>query len=214
MYNVTEVENGAYPVVEKEPGLFDDVGDDDDTEGNQGLQISDVLLLSSPGEHQPLNMSNSEHQNTPSNSDSITTSMPACKEQVPNKKGSNSSQECQQADKQLATKLCKNIARIVGETDDVQQLDQARKDLKCHPTSDFYNDKYQNLLVQMQTKILAQHTSLKKEHNNWEKEYCFKHDFHEPNLSDVKQDKRQYSIYKKIILCEELLKVWNITVHL
>ena len=66
----------------------------------------------------------------------------------------------------------------------------------------------------MQTKILAEHTSLKKEYNNWEKEFCLKHDFRVPCFNDVKEDKRQYSIYKKILLCKELLKHWKITVHL
>ena len=198
---VTEVEDEACPVSEKDFGVFDE----DDGECN---------VLATAAKYQPLMTSSFELQNTPSNNDSTITTMPEFSEHVSTKRDSNSSAKCQQSRKQITTKLCKNIAKIVGETDDVHQLDQAREDLKCHPASDFYNDKYQNLLVQMQTKILAEHTLLQKEHNNWEKEYCLKHDFHEPNLSDVKKDKGQYPIYKKIILCEELLKYWKITVHL
>ena len=47
----------------------------------------------------------------------------------------------------------------------------------------------------MQTKILAQLRLLKKEHSTSEKEYCLKNDFHEPDLSDVRKDKRQYAVY-------------------
>lgn len=197
----------ACPVVDKELGAFDD------DECNEGLEIPNAPSLATPGEYQPLMMNSSELQNTPSNDDSTVTATPECKEHIANKHDKNSSPECHQP-QQIATKLCKNIARILGETDDVHMLDQARNDLQCHPTSNFYQDKYQNLLVQMQTKILAEHTSLKKEHNNWEKEYCLKHDFHVPDFNDVKKDKRQYSIYKKIVLCKELLKHWKITVHL
>ena len=125
-----------------------------------------------------------------------------------------SKSDCQKSSPKIDTKLGKNIARILGETEDVYQLDQARRNLKSHPTSDFYRNKYNNLLAQMQTKVLAQHSLLKKEHSTWEREYCLKNDFHEPNLSDVKKDKKQYAVYKNIILCQELLKYWNITVHL
>lgn len=120
----------------------------------------------------------------------------------------------QKAPKQIVTKLCKNIAKVLGETDDVHQLDKARDEVKYHPKNNFYETKYQNLLALMQTKILAQHTALKEQHNNWEKEYCLSHDCHEPDLSDVKQDKNQYSIYRKLLLCKELLSHWNITAHL
>lgn len=153
--------------------------------------------------------------NVSSTNDTTITSTPENKEQqLQNKHHRNLREEGQQSGKQLATKLCKNIAKILGETDDVYRLDKAREDQKSHPTSHFYNEKYQNLLSGMQTKILTKHTASKKEHNNWEKEYCLKNDFREPNLNDVKKDKEQYSVYKKIILCDELLKYWGVTVHL
>lgn len=182
----------------KEPSVCYDSNDEDGGAGTQGLQILNVSSLSPPDEHQSLQKSSSGLHNVPSRNDTVITSTP----------------ECKQSGKQLATKLCKNIAKILGETDDVYRLDKAREDQKSHPTSPFYNEKYQNLLSVMQTKILTKHTSLKKEHSNWEKEYCLKHDFHEPNLNDVKKDKKQYSVYKKIILCDELLKYWGVTVHL
>ena len=135
------------------------------------------------------------------------------KEQVTDRDERKSSSDCHHPNK-ITTKLCKNIVRILGETDDILLLDQARKDMQCHPKSHFYHEKYQTLLVQMQTKILVEHSSLKKQYNNWEKEFWLKHDFRVPNFNDVKKDKGQYSIYNKILLCKELLKHWKITVHL
>lgn len=61
--------------------------------------------------------------------------------------------------KGVKTKLCKNIARVVGETETVYKLDTARQNMKQHPTSTFHTNNYQNLLAPMQTQILAQHTS-------------------------------------------------------
>ena len=64
--------------------------------------------------------------------------------------------------------LASTLQNFWGETDDVYRLDKVREDLKSHPTSHFYNEKYQNLLSGMQTKILTKQTSLKKDHNNRE----------------------------------------------
>lgn len=116
--------------------------------------------------------------------------------------------------KGINTKLCKNVARIVGETECVYKLDTARQNMKQHPTSIFHTNKYQNLLAAVQTQILAHHSSLKKQHKEWERQYYLNHDCTEASLEDLKTDKEQYSIYKKLVLCEELLKHWKITVHL
>ena len=116
--------------------------------------------------------------------------------------------------RKIHTKLCQNVARILGETDYVYKLDTARQNMKKHPTSDFYVNSYQNLLAPVQTQILAHQASLKKKHKEWETQHCLQHDCSEASLEDLKGDKEQYSIYKKLVLCEELLKHWNITVHL
>lgn len=72
--------------------------------------------------------------------------------------------------KKIHTKLCQNLARILGGTDFVYKLDTARQSMKTHPTSDFYTNNYQNLLTPVQTQILANQESLKKKHNEWEKQ--------------------------------------------
>ena len=119
-----------------------------------------------------------------------------------------------QQGKEIHTKLCQNVARILGETDCVYKLDTVRQSMKEHPTSDFYINSYQTLLAPVQTQILAHEASLKKKHKEWEKQHCLQHDCSEASLEDLRGDKEQYSIYKKLVLCEELLKHWKITVHL
>ena len=143
---LTAMDNGVFHALNKEPSACYDSNDEDGGAGTQGLQVLNVSSLSTPDEHQSLQKSSSGFHNVPSRNDTVITSTP----------------ECKQSGKQLATKLCKNIAKILGETDDVYRLDKAREDQKSHPTSPFYNEKYQNLLSVMQTKILTKHTSLKK----------------------------------------------------
>ena len=108
--------------------------------------------------------------------------------------------------KEIKTKLCKNIVKIVGDTDYLYKLDTARQNLKEHPTNEFYKSSYLSLLAPVQSQILARHSSLKKQHKEWEKQYYLSHDCSEPSLDEVRRNKEQYSIYKNMILCEELLK--------
>ena len=117
--------------------------------------------------------------------------------------------------KEIKTKLCTNIAvKIVGESDCLYKLDTARQNLKEHPTNEFSKRNYESLLAPVQTQILAHHTTLKKQHKEWEKQYYLSHDCSEPSLQIIRRNKEQYAIYKNMLLCEELLKYWKITVHL
>ena len=158
---------GACSVVDEELDMsdgHDGNGDDNDDDGsNKGLEISNASSTAISHEYQLPSVNSPEMQNTPTNDSPVTK--PQCKKAA--KEDHKSSSECNQP-KQITTKLCRNIARILGETNAVLLLDRARKDLQCHPKSTFHQDKYKNLLTQMQTKILAEHASLKKEHN-WEK---------------------------------------------
>ena len=116
--------------------------------------------------------------------------------------------------KKIKTKLCANIVKIVGETDCLYKLDTARQNLKEHPTNDFYKRNYESRLAPVQTQILVHHTALKKEHKVWEKQFYLSHDCSEPSLQVLRRNKEQCSIYKNMLLCEELLKYWKITLHL
>ena len=154
---------GACSVADEELGMFDDQdgnGDDNgDDKSNKGLEISNAssIAINSHG-YQLSTVNSPDIQNTPTNDSPVTT--PEYNEKVA-KEDDKSSSECHQP-KQITTKLCKNIARILGETNDVLLLDRARKDLQFHPKSTFHQDKYKTLLTQMQTRILAEHASLKK----------------------------------------------------
>ena len=117
-------------------------------------------------------------------------------------------------EKEIKTQLCKNIVKILGETDSLYKLDSARQNLTEHPTNDSCKANYESLLAPVQTQILAHHTSLKKQHKEWEKQYYLSHDCSEPGLEEVRRNKVQYSVYKNMLLCKELLKYWKITVHL
>ena len=162
---------GACSVADEELGMFDDQdgnGDDNgDDKSNKGLEISNASSIAISHGYQLSTVNSPDIQNTPTNDSPVNT--PEYNEKVA-KEDDISSSECHQP-KQITTKLCKNIARILGETSDVLLLDRARKDMQFHPKSTFHQDKYKNLLTQMQTRILAEHASLKEEHNNWEKEF-------------------------------------------
>lgn len=194
---LTAMENGTFHDLNEEPSICYDSADEDDGADNQGLQITNVSSLSTTDEYQPLEKSSSKLQNVSSRNDTTIATTPEFKEQLQKEHHRNSSDKFQQSSKQLATKLCKNIATILGETDDVFCLDKSREDQKCHPTSHVYNKKYQNLFSGMKTKILTKRISLKKEHNTWDREYCLNNDFLEPSLTDVKKDKKQYCLTRK-----------------
>ena len=57
--------------------------------------------------------------------------------------------------------------------------------MKKHPTSDFYKNNYQNLLAPVQTQILAQQTSLEKQHKEWEKQFYLNHECSIASLEDT-----------------------------
>ena len=115
-------------------------------------------------------------------------------------------EETDHSRKKIITKLYKNVARIVGETDCVFKLDSARQKMKKkNPASDFYRNNYQNLLAPVQTQILAHHTALEKQHKEWEKQHYHGYNCCEPSLKDLKRDKEQYSRYKNLVLCKELI---------
>jgi len=94
---LTEMENEACPV-------FSSVCDEDenDCESNNEAQIPNVPFLPKPGERQPLLMTSSDIQNAPSKSSSTSNTVP---------------EYTDQPRKEITTKLCKNIAKLMGETE-------------------------------------------------------------------------------------------------
>ena len=193
-------------------GLSGEYSDDEDEEQEQMLVASpspneeEQTLVASPSpneEEQTLVASPS-----PNEEEQTLVASPSTSQQT-----EKSPTTCEHS-QEVKSKLCKNIARIVGATESVYQLDTARQKMKQDPRSNFHKNNYEDLLVKMQTQVLAHQRTLKNKHKEWEKQYYLDHDCAEATLENLKQDKEQYSIYKKLILCEELLKHWKITVHL
>ena len=214
---ITGLEAVLTPVVKD---LSIDYTDDEDEDDKEELQT-----LAAPPTEIITRMASEQHQNNEINNlDGSQFHQPRCKDDVLNAKRSHhdnrnshplsKSHSPQVPAKEIKTKLCKNLVKILGETDCLYKLDTARENLKEHPTNDFYKNNYQSLLAPVQTQILAHHTSLKKQHKEWEKQYYLSHDCSEPSLDEVRRNKEQYSIYKNMLLCEELLKYWKITIHL
>ena len=196
----------------------------DYTDDEDDYEVSELQTLAAPlsktitrmAEEQPQNKNDTDHYE----GSQFPQSLPRCKALLNDKRSqenrsSNSlAKSSHPQGKEIKTKLCKNIVKIVGDTDYLYKLDTARQNLKEHPTNEFYKSSYLSLLAPVQSQILARHSSLKKQHKEWEKQYCLSHDCSEPSLDEVRRNKEQYSIYKNMILCEELLKYWKMTVHL
>ena len=149
----------------------DDENDDEELQPlKTSISLSPVISESSSRHNQDKNVTGSEESErcSPKTNHQSEKSL-ACD------KG-NSPQQ-----KEIITKLCKNVARIVGETDCVLELDSARQKMKKNPATDSYHNNYQNLLAPVQTQIPAHHTALEKQHKEWEKQVCSRVDAHDCN---------------------------------
>lgn len=202
--NTVEVTGLEEITMPKAEGLLVESSDDEnDNEELQPLEtsisLSPVISESSSRHNQDKNETGSEESErcSPETSQQSEKSLTCNRENSPQQK-------------EIITKLCKNVARIVGETDCVLELDSARQKMKKY----FYHNNYQNLLAPVQTQILAHHTALEKQQKEWEKQHYHDHNCSEPSLEDLKRDKEQYSRYKNLILCKEPPKHWEVTVHL
>lgn len=186
--------------------LSNDYTDDED---DDDYDASELQPLSAPLTCKITKMGSQQHENI-HDTEPFEESLihrPRCND-VQSAKGSHSLPKTNRPrEKEIKTKLCKNIVKILGERDCLYKLDSARQNLTEHPTND-------SLLPPVQTQILAHHTSLKKQHKEWEKQYYLSHDYSEPGLEEVRRNNVQYLVYKNMLLCKELLKYWKITVHL
>lgn len=215
---ITGLEAVLTPVMKDLSFDYTDDEDEDDKE------VSKLQTLAAPPTETITRMASEQPQNNNdiSSLDGSQFHQPRCKDVLSAKRSHDNrnshplskSYSPQVPAKEIKTKLCKNLVKILGETDCLHKLDTARQNLKEHPMKDFNKSIYQSLLAPVQTQILAHHTSLQKQNKEWKKQYYLSHDYSEPSLDEVRRNKEQYSIYKNMLLCEELLKYWKITVHL
>ena len=195
--------------------LSNDYTDDEDDDDYDALELQ-PRALSAPLTCKITRMDSQQHENIHDTEpfEESQIHRPGCNN-VQSAKGSHSFPKTNSPqEKEIKTKLYKNIVKILGGTDCLYKLDSAWQNLKEHPTNDSCKANYESLLAPVQTKILAHHTSLKKQHKEWEKQYYLSHDYSEPGLEEARRTKVQYSVYKNMLLCEELLKYWKITVDL
>lgn len=114
----------------------------------------------------------------------------------------------------LSSVLAKNVAKIIGETEDVRKLDKYRNKLRNSPNSRVLQEDYKTLLGHVQTQVLGKHSQIAKSFKEWEKQFTSTNDCLEPTLDDIEKDEKGYNLYKMLRLCRQLLKHWNIIVHL
>ena len=114
----------------------------------------------------------------------------------------------------LSSVLATNVAKILGETADVKKLDHHRTQLRKNPTSKSVQQDYQTQLAYIQTQVLAKHSQLASSFKEWEALFTSNNNGLEPTLDEIEKDEKGCNLYKALRLCRQLLKHWNITVHL
>ena len=99
----------------------------------------------------------------------------------------------------LQTKLALSVSKVLGVTPLVRSLDKTRKALhdKENYKSTYYQDKYKDYLVLVQSQVLAAHNKLSKQIKEWEKEFVIKHGF-VPNYKHLESEAHiKYALKKK-----------------
>lgn len=110
----------------------------------------------------------------------------------------------------LTSKTAKALAYILGETAEVIQLDRAKQ--QC-PNSSYFKEKYDSLLTSLQTQVLAKHTEMCTQLENWEKQLRVEKGVI-PTVNDFRDNPETSSLLKKKNYACKLLQSWRITVHL
>lgn len=114
----------------------------------------------------------------------------------------------------LYSTIAKNVAKVIGETEDVKKLDSARNNLRKNLNSKTLQEKYESQLAYVQSQVLAKHSEVTKKFKEWEKLFTTGNDCLEPTLDDIEKDEKGCNLYKTLRLCRQLLKHWKITIHL
>ena len=114
----------------------------------------------------------------------------------------------------LSSTLAKNVAKVIGETEDVKKLDRARNNLRKNLNSKDLQEEYETQLAHVQSLVLRKHSEVTKSFKEWENLFTTGNDCLEPTLDDIEKDKKGYNLYKTLRLSRQLLKHWKITVHL
>ena len=96
----------------------------------------------------------------------------------------------------------------------VRTLDKMCMVIKNHPRGKEGQENYETPLAVVQSKVLAKHSALKQQFQEWEQGFFAEHDCNEPTAEDIPAEIRAHELYKTLRLCKQFLQHWNITVHL
>ena len=80
-------------------------------------------------------------------------------------------------------------------------------------TSKQAQDNYEASLAVVQVQVLAKHSRVKQQFKEWEQNVFAEHNYSEPTLDDIPNDRSGDDFYKTLRLCKQLLQHWNITLH-
>ena len=114
----------------------------------------------------------------------------------------------------LKTTLAENVSKVLGDTCEVRTLDKMRMVSKNNLKGKEGQENYETALAVVQLKVLAKHSTLKRQFQEWEQGFFAEHDCNEPTVDDIRADIRAHKLYKTLRLCKQFLQHWKITVHL
>lgn len=114
---------------------------------------------------------------------------------------------------ELKTTLANSVSKVLGKTNEVRKLYKLRTVLRDNLTSKQAQDNYEASLTVVQTQVLAKHSRVKQQFKEWEQNVFAEHNYSEPTLDDIPNDRSGDDFYKTLRLCKQLLQHWNITLH-
>jgi hypothetical protein len=120
----------------------------------------------------------------------------------------------------LVTCMAKSAAIVLGNVPEVQKVDQKRVLLKQILKADQGQcnemrkqeaiKEYENSLILIKSKVLAEHSKTKRQFAEWETSYYEKHNLKAPTYEIMKNDEEASVLLKKLKNAKILLKEWNI----
>ena len=115
------------------------------------------------------------------------------------------------SEKNLTTKTAKAVERVLGGRPIVYELEKLRVNYKRNPKSRYAKNRYESHLVKVQTSVLSRLQECKEKIKNWDSGFVLKNS-RLPNIDDYSDEIT--SEVKKQKEAQELLRQWDITVHL
>ena len=114
---------------------------------------------------------------------------------------------------EVQSKTAKALELILGKVPQVSEIDRLRKIVAKNPKAHFYRRKYDTLLSNVQTSVLRELSSVKRQLKQWDEDFLKTHG-KIPNNNDYGSHSHFKELSKKKKVALKLLESWSITVHL